>query len=128
MSDAIGRGLVLVMSIWDDGDSHMQWLDGTVPAGSTKPGAARGTCPLILEFLVKLNLSIQMLMSSILILRLATLELLLGISITKCSTSLTKSSSQSSLTKSTSQPSLTKSTSSSSNCRLYWWISSLMHK
>ena len=45
MSDAIGRGLVLVMSIWDDGDSHMQWLDGTTPAGSTKPGAARGTCP-----------------------------------------------------------------------------------
>ena len=45
MSDAIGRGLVLVMSIWDDGDSHMQWLDGTVPAGSTKLGAARGTCP-----------------------------------------------------------------------------------
>jgi cellulose 1,4-beta-cellobiosidase len=45
MSDAIGRGLVLVMSIWDDGDSHMQWLDGTTPVGSTKPGAARGTCP-----------------------------------------------------------------------------------
>jgi cellulose 1,4-beta-cellobiosidase len=45
MSDAIGRGLVLVMSIWDDGDSHMQWLDGTTPPGSTKLGAARGTCP-----------------------------------------------------------------------------------
>lgn len=44
MSDAIGRGLVLVMSIWDDGDSHMQWLDGTTPAGSTKLGAARGSC------------------------------------------------------------------------------------
>ncbi len=45
MSNAISRGLVLVMSIWDDGDSHMQWLDGTTPPGSNKPGATRGTCP-----------------------------------------------------------------------------------
>ena len=44
MSDALGRGVVLVMSIWDDKISNMLWLDSTSPAGSTKPGAARGSC------------------------------------------------------------------------------------
>lgn len=36
--------MVLVLSIWDDGAAYMNWLDSTFPVGSTKPGAARGTC------------------------------------------------------------------------------------
>ena len=44
MSDALGRGVVLVMSLWDDKSVNMLWLDSTYPVGSTKPGAARGSC------------------------------------------------------------------------------------
>jgi len=39
-----GRGMTLVLSLWDDLDDHMRWLDSTEPAGSTHPGAARGPC------------------------------------------------------------------------------------
>jgi len=31
MSDALGRGMVLVFSIWDDSAAHMLWLDATYP-------------------------------------------------------------------------------------------------
>jgi cellulose 1,4-beta-cellobiosidase len=41
---ALEAGVVLVMSLWDDHDSNMLWLDSTYPVGSTAPGAARGTC------------------------------------------------------------------------------------
>jgi len=44
MSDALDRGVVLVMSLWDDKVSNMLWLDSTFPVGSTATGAARGSC------------------------------------------------------------------------------------
>ena len=48
MGEAMGRGMALVLSLWDDDDVHMIWLDATDPvpkAGMpTKPGAPRGTC------------------------------------------------------------------------------------
>jgi len=44
MSDALGRGVVLVMSLWDDKASNMLWLDSTFPVGSTEAGAVRGSC------------------------------------------------------------------------------------
>ena len=44
MGDALGRGVVLVMSLWDDHDANMQWLDGVAPKGSTKEGSMRGSC------------------------------------------------------------------------------------
>jgi cellulose 1,4-beta-cellobiosidase len=44
MSDALGRGVVLVMSLWDDKSVNMLWLDSTFPVGSTGPGSARGSC------------------------------------------------------------------------------------
>jgi len=45
MSDALGRGMVLVMSLWDDHAAQMQWLDSTYPATKTTYGGPRGTCP-----------------------------------------------------------------------------------
>ncbi|CAA7263710.1 unnamed protein product [Cyclocybe aegerita] len=39
------EGMVLVLSVWDDHAVNMLWLDSTYPTDSTKPGAARGTCP-----------------------------------------------------------------------------------
>ncbi|CAK0797806.1 unnamed protein product [Prorocentrum cordatum] len=43
--DALDRGMVLVMSIWDDtSGADMDWLDGTYPQKSTDLGAERGTC------------------------------------------------------------------------------------
>ncbi|KIY62172.1 glycoside hydrolase family 7 protein [Cylindrobasidium torrendii FP15055 ss-10] len=46
MGDALERGMVLVMSIWDDHAVNMLWLDSTYPtdADPAKPGVARGTC------------------------------------------------------------------------------------
>lgn len=44
MSDALGRGVVLVMSLWDDHAANMLWLDSTYPTDSTHAGAARGSC------------------------------------------------------------------------------------
>jgi len=40
------RGMVLVMSLWDDHDVHMLWLDSSYPTDQppTKPGIARGPC------------------------------------------------------------------------------------
>ncbi|KAJ3129694.1 Exoglucanase 1 [Nowakowskiella sp. JEL0407] len=47
MGDALTRGMVLVMSIWDDHEANMLWLDSSYPTDQdpTKPGIARGACP-----------------------------------------------------------------------------------
>merc|ERR1712087_394867 len=44
MGKALGRGMVLVMSIWDDTAAHMLWLDSPYPVGAAGPGSARGPC------------------------------------------------------------------------------------
>lgn len=46
MGDAFDKGMVLVMSIWDDHAANMLWLDSDYPVGAdaTAPGVARGTC------------------------------------------------------------------------------------
>ncbi|KAF2710387.1 glycoside hydrolase family 7 protein [Pleomassaria siparia CBS 279.74] len=46
MGGAIGRGMVLALSVWDDHSANMLWLDSTYPttASSDTLGAARGTC------------------------------------------------------------------------------------
>lgn len=44
MGEALAKGMVLVMSLWDDHYANMLWLDSTYPIGSTSEGAARGTC------------------------------------------------------------------------------------
>ena len=43
---ALGRGMVLVLAIWDDPTSNMLWLDSIDPstANSTTLGAVRGPC------------------------------------------------------------------------------------
>lgn len=44
MSAAMSRGMVLVMSIWDDGAANMLWLDSVYPRNATGAGAERGPC------------------------------------------------------------------------------------
>jgi len=44
IGDASDKGMVLVMSIWDDHDVNMLWLDATYPTDGKQPGAPRGTC------------------------------------------------------------------------------------
>merc|ERR1712039_75787 len=44
MDAAMEKGMVLVLSLWDDHKVNMLWLDSTYPVGSSAPGAARGTC------------------------------------------------------------------------------------
>ena len=46
MGEAIDRGLVLVMSIWDDHESNMLWLDSDFPltVDRSSPGVQRGPC------------------------------------------------------------------------------------
>jgi len=44
LDDAFSKGMVLVLSIWDDYASHMLWLDSNDPPNSTDPGAKRGPC------------------------------------------------------------------------------------
>lgn len=44
LGDAMDRGMVLTMSIWDDTAAHMLWLDSTYPTDATGPGAERGPC------------------------------------------------------------------------------------
>lgn len=46
MGDAVRRVVVLVMSLWDNYDAHMQWLDGIMPPGLTKEGSMRESCDL----------------------------------------------------------------------------------
>eukprot|EP00095_Tigriopus_kingsejongensis_P010592 maker-scaffold818_size92908-snap-gene-0.18 protein:Tk10592 transcript:maker-scaffold818_size92908-snap-gene-0.18-mRNA-1 annotation:"cellobiohydrolase chbi" len=47
MGDSLGRGVVLVMSLWDDHEAFMLWLDSDYPVeGDTSaPGVSRGPCP-----------------------------------------------------------------------------------
>ncbi len=46
MGNAFQKGMALVMSIWDDHDANMLWLDGSYPTDvpATNPGVARGPC------------------------------------------------------------------------------------
>merc|ERR1719232_501870 len=46
MSDSLARGQVLVMSLWDDHDVNMLWLDSDFPvdANPSDPGVGRGSC------------------------------------------------------------------------------------
>ena len=46
MSDALGRGVVLVMSLWDDHAAQLRWLDSTYPTDKTTVGGPRGPCPI----------------------------------------------------------------------------------
>jgi len=46
MDTAFDKGMVLVMSIWDDHDVNMLWLDSTYPTDGKQAGAHRGTCPI----------------------------------------------------------------------------------
>lgn len=45
MGDAMKKGMVLVMSIWDDHAVNMLWLDSTYPTDKTSVGGPRGPCP-----------------------------------------------------------------------------------
>jgi cellulose 1,4-beta-cellobiosidase len=47
MSSALGKGMVLVMSLWDDHYSNMLWLDSAYPLDKDPetPGVGRGECP-----------------------------------------------------------------------------------
>jgi len=42
--EAFERGMVLVMSLWDDHEVHMLWLDSQYPSGKSGPGVSRGPC------------------------------------------------------------------------------------
>ena len=46
MGESLGRGMVLVMSIWDDHDANMLWLDSNYPKdkSASEPGVPRGSC------------------------------------------------------------------------------------
>lgn len=50
MGRALGRGMVLVLSLWDDEATNMHWLDSVSPENNpewphNKPGVKRGPCP-----------------------------------------------------------------------------------
>ncbi|KAG5942535.1 hypothetical protein E4U59_001077 [Claviceps monticola] len=45
MSAAVSKPMVLVMSLWDDHNSNMLWLDSTYPTNSRQRGSKRGSCP-----------------------------------------------------------------------------------
>jgi len=47
MGEALDRGMVLVLSLWDDTDVHMLWLDSAYPTNQPprRPGVLRGPCP-----------------------------------------------------------------------------------
>jgi len=45
MGESMKNGMVLVMSIWDDHEANMLWLDSTYPTDKTTWGGPRGTCP-----------------------------------------------------------------------------------
>jgi cellulose 1,4-beta-cellobiosidase len=46
MGDALNRGMVLALSIWDDHAANMLWLDSSYPLNksTTTPGVKRGPC------------------------------------------------------------------------------------
>jgi cellulose 1,4-beta-cellobiosidase len=41
---SLDAGVVLVMSLWDDHEANMLWLDSTYPVNGTSPGDKRGDC------------------------------------------------------------------------------------
>jgi len=47
MGKALGRGMTLVLSLWDDSAVNMLWLDSKYPATAdpATPGVVRGPCP-----------------------------------------------------------------------------------
>merc|ERR1712115_224902 len=47
MGESLRRGHVLVMSMWDDHDANMLWLDSDYPLDKdpSEPGVNRGPCP-----------------------------------------------------------------------------------
>ena len=47
MGEAMRKGMVLVMSLWDDHDANMLWLDSNYPPDGdvNQPGVVRGPCP-----------------------------------------------------------------------------------
>jgi cellulose 1,4-beta-cellobiosidase len=47
MGAAMARGMVLVLSVWDDHAANMLWLDSSYPTDGSpsQPGIARGSCP-----------------------------------------------------------------------------------
>lgn len=47
MGESLRRGMVLVLSLWDDHAANMLWLDSNYPLDrdASQPGVARGTCP-----------------------------------------------------------------------------------
>jgi len=47
MGEALDRGMVLALSLWDDSAVNMLWLDSAYPTNEpkTKPGVVRGPCP-----------------------------------------------------------------------------------
>ena len=47
MGEAMKRGMVLVLSLWDDHAANMLWLDSNYPPEGDvmQPGVARGPCP-----------------------------------------------------------------------------------
>jgi cellulose 1,4-beta-cellobiosidase len=44
MGKALERGMVLVLSIWDDVQAHMLWLDSKYPIDASGPATERGPC------------------------------------------------------------------------------------
>ena len=83
MGDAMEKGMALVMSIWDDHDAHMLWLDSSYPvdripsdAGVTRLGLPEGLVLLAMVFLQMLKITLDLPMSLILKSRLERLELL----------------------------------------------------
>lgn len=46
MGEGLEKGMVLVMSLWDDHYANMLWLDSNYPTNATAsdPGVGRGTC------------------------------------------------------------------------------------
>ncbi|PIL25014.1 hypothetical protein GSI_12902 [Ganoderma sinense ZZ0214-1] len=46
MGEAFDQGMVLVMSVWDDHEANMLWLDSDYPtdANPSSPGVSRGPC------------------------------------------------------------------------------------
>jgi cellulose 1,4-beta-cellobiosidase len=44
MGEAMDKGMVLVMSLWDDHAADMLWLDSTYPKDKTALGGPRGSC------------------------------------------------------------------------------------
>ena len=48
MGDAMDKGMVLALSLWDDHAAYMLWLDSNYPTDKapSTPGVARGTCPI----------------------------------------------------------------------------------